>query len=202
MTTAQRLSFLPRTRFLGMVLALAAGVATSAQAQTQAPDVRDMRDAPNARADGPQPRHHAHGARAVGPWMMLMGPGLDRALDLVKATPQQRADIRRIAGAARDDLRAARQAVQPSRAAGGAPAWVAAWSADQIDVGALEAERQRQTARRDAMSQRVLKAAVDIGAVLQPEQRRQLAEHWQRMRGAHRRAEVSGFDEHAAAAVD
>jgi hypothetical protein len=52
-----------------------------------------------------------------GPLMMLLGRGQDRALELVKATPQQRADIRRIAGAARDDLRAAMRARSASKAA-------------------------------------------------------------------------------------
>ena len=137
-----------------------------------------------------------------GPAMLLLGPGLDRALDVANATPAQRADIRRIAGAARDELRAARE---QSRRAGSRPdeAWLAAWSAERVDAGAMEAERQRRSAQRDAAAKRVLQAAVEIGQVLQADQRRALAEHWRRMRPEQRRAE-SGWDleEHAAAAVD
>jgi Spy/CpxP family protein refolding chaperone len=134
---------------------------------------------------------------ATGPMMMLMGPGQDRAFELVKATPQQRADIRRIAGAARDDLRAARQDGRPRR-----EAMLAAWTADRVDAAALEAERARMAARRDAAGKRMVQATVDIGAVLQADQRRLLADHWSR-RGGHRRAEWMELDdEHAQAVAD
>lgn len=133
----------------------------------------------------------------AGPMMMLMGRGQDRAFELVKATAQQRADIRRIAGAARDDLRAARQEGRPRR-----EAMLAAWTADRVDAAALEAERARMAARRDAAGKRMVQAMVDIGAVLQPEQRRMLADHWSR-RGGHRRAELMDLDdEHAQAVAD
>jgi Spy/CpxP family protein refolding chaperone len=133
---------------------------------------------------------------AAGPAMMLLGRGQDRALELVKATPAQRADIRRIAGAARDDLRKARQDSRPRR-----EALAAAWTADRIDAAALEAERARMAAQRDAASKRMVQAMVDVGAVLQPEQRRLLAEHWAR-RGGQRRAEFMDLDEHAQALAD
>ena len=142
------------------------------------------------------PGMHRRGMGAAGPVMMLLGPGQDRALELVKATPQQRADIRRIAGAARDDLRKTRQDGRPRR-----EAWAAAWTADRIDAAALEAERARMAAQRDAAGKRMVQAMVDIGAVLQPEQRRLLAEHWAR-RGGHRRAEFMDLDEHAQAVAD
>ena len=132
-----------------------------------------------------------------GPMMMLMGRGQDRAFDLVKATPQQRADIRRIAGAARDDMRAARQDARPRR-----EAMLAAWTADRVDGAALEAERARAAARRDAAGKRMVQAMVEIGAVLQADQRRMLADHWVR-RGPHRRADLMEFDdEHAQAVAD
>ena len=132
--------------------------------------------------------------------MMLLGPGLDRALDIAKATPEQRADIRRIAGAARDDLRAARRA-DPAR---NRDAWLAAWSAEQVDAAALDKQRQEQAARRDATARRMVQAAVDIGKVLKPEQRRALAEHWRQHRppGHHRRAELMDEGDHALPAAD
>lgn len=143
---------------------------------------------------GPGMHHRRMGAG--NPMMMLLGPGQDRALELVKATPQQRADIRRLAGAARDDLRKARQDGRPRQ-----EAWVAAWTADRVDAAALEADRARMAAQRDAAGKRMVQAMVDIGAVLQPEQRRLLAEHWTR-RGGHRRAELMNLDEHAQAVAD
>lgn len=139
---------------------------------------------------------HGGGMGGAGPAMMLLGRGQDRALELVKATPQQRADIRRIAGAARDDLRKARHDSRPRR-----EALAAAWTADRIDAAALEAERARMAAQRDATSKRMVQAMVDMGAVLQPEQRRLLAEHWAR-RGGQRRAEFMELDEHAQALAD
>lgn len=146
---------------------------------------------------GGEHRHGAMMGMGGGPLMMLLGRGQDRALELVKATPQQRADIRRIAGAARDDLRAARQDGRPRR-----EAMLAAWTAERVDAAALEAERARMAARRDAAGKRMVQAMVDIGAVLQPDQRRLLADHWSR-RGPHRRAELMDFDdEHAQAVVD
>ncbi|MFM8695381.1 MAG: Spy/CpxP family protein refolding chaperone [Betaproteobacteria bacterium] len=140
----------------------------------------------------------AHGgAMGMGPRLLLLGRGQDRALDLVKATPQQRADIRRIAGAARDDLRAARHDGRPR-----SEALLAAWTADRVDASALEAERARMAARRDAAGKRMVQAMVDMGAVLQADQRRLLAEQWSR-RGGHRRAEWMELDdEHAQAVAD
>lgn len=153
--------------------------------------------APGLRAGSGEHRGPQHrGPRAGGPMMMLLGPGLDRALDLVQATPQQRSEIRRIAGAARDDLRAARREGQPRR-----EAWMAAWTADRVDVGAMEAERARVALKRDAAGKRMVQAMADIGAVLRPEQRRMLAEQWNR-RGGQRRAELMDGDEFAQAAAD
>jgi len=137
------------------------------------------------------------GAMGMGPMMLLLGRGQDRALDLIKATPQQRADIRRIAGAARDDLRAARRDGRPR-----SEALLAAWTADRVDALALEAERARIAARHDAAGKRMVQAMLDLGAVLQADQRRLLAEQWSR-RGGHRRAEWMELgDDHAQAVAD
>lgn len=149
-----------------------------------------------------RPHGHMPGGRGAGPGMMLLGPGLDRALDVASATPEQRAEIRRIAGAARDDLRAARrQDPRPAR-----EAWMAAWSAEQLDASAMDRQRQQEVARREAQSRRMMQAVVDIGKVLKPEQRRALAEHWRVQRGAHHgahhRAEFPLIGHHAELAAD
>lgn len=151
------------------------------------------------------PGMHHHGRGVGGPLMMLMGPGLDRALEMVKATPEQRAEIRRIAGAARDDLRAARRP-DAGRAQQQHQAFLSAWTAEQVDGAALEQQRAQRAAQREVAGKRMVQAAVDIGRVLKPEQRRVLAEHWRaHAGGAHRRAEAQmdllGFW-HADAAAD
>lgn len=150
------------------------------------------------------PRGHrgAMVGREAGPAMMLLGPGLDRALDVANATPAQRADIRRIAGTARDDLLAARR--QGSRPA--SDAWMAAWVADQLDTAEMDRQRQQEVARGEARSRRLMQAVVDIGQVLRPEQRRALAEHWRAQRGAyrgaHHRAEHPLIGHHAERPAD
>lgn len=204
------------TRMIPLLLATALSGAAFAQATAPVAPPPGMGQGPGAypgpRAGGPgvHPGGHGHGhghgmahgrqgrgGMGAGPGMMLLGPGLDRALELVKATPAQRADIRRIAGAARDDLRAMRQDARPRR-----EAWTAAWTAERVDTAAMEAERVRAAAQRDAAGKRMIQAMAEIGAVLQPAQRRALAEHWAQHRGPHRRAELMDLEEHAAAVVD
>ena len=144
-----------------------------AQAPAQAPAAPPP---PAVKPHGPHGHGQGHApgqGHRGGPLMALLGPELDRALDAAKATPQQRADIRNIAGAARDDLRAARQAQAPNPSA-----WMNAWTAEQLDLPALEQERQRRLAAHEQRSKRVLQAVADIGAVLSPAQRRAVAEHW------------------------
>lgn len=149
---------------------------------------------PGHERPGHERRMHGGGAG-----MMLLGPGLDRALEVAKASPEQRAEIRKIAGAARDDLRAARRNTDPMQARA---AFMAAWSADQVDAAALERQRQQRSAQQEAVSRRMTQAMVDIGKILRPEQRRALAEHWRAQRPAHRRAELDFDGEHAQSAAD
>lgn len=146
------------------------------------------------------------GGHPTGPHGGLMarwfGPGLDRMLDAVQATPEQRAQIRRIAGAARDELRAQRAA---AASRGDRSAMMAAWSAETIDVAALERQRAQAAERRDLVGRRMLQAMVEIGTVLRPEQRKMLADQARQLRPGRPRADRGGdglFDVYAATATD
>jgi periplasmic protein CpxP/Spy len=99
------------------------------------------------------------------------GPGLDRLLDEVQATAAQRAQIRQIAGAARDDLRQLRETAPDLR-----KDTLNVLTQPSIDVGAAEQARQKMLAQHDAVSKRTLTAMLDVAKVLTPEQRAQLGE--------------------------
>lgn len=107
-----------------------------------------------------------------GPGMpMFGGPGMDRMLEQVGATADQRSQIESIMKTARDDLRTQRDAgrvlhdqmrdlfVQPT-----------------VDADAVEALRQKMLAQHDAASQRMTQAMLDVSRVLTAEQRQQLAD--------------------------
>ena len=106
-----------------------------------------------------------------GPGFLLGGPGLDRLLDEVQATAAQRAQIRQIAGAARDDLRQLRDTALDLR-----KDTLNVLTQPSIDAGAAEQARQKMLAQHDATSKRTLTAMLDVAKVLTPEQRAQLGE--------------------------
>lgn len=112
-----------------------------------------------------------HPGPAGGPGILFGGPGLDRLLDEVQATAAQRAQIRQIAGAARDDLRQLRETAPDLR-----KDTLNVLTQPSIDVGAAEQARQKMLAQHDAVSKRTLTAMLDVAKVLTPEQRAQLGE--------------------------
>ena len=124
------------------------------------------------------PWHHGGGMYGGG---MMMGRGLDRMLDSVDATAEQRAQIKQISEAARADLQAQRESgaalreqardlfVQPT-----------------VDPAAAEALRQHMLARVDQASQRTMQAMLDVSRVLTPEQRQTLAERMKERAEQHR----------------
>lgn len=124
-------------------------------------------------ADGaaPGPRHAVHHPGGHGGHGMAPGlPG--RALDAIGASSEQKAKIREIFEAARQDLRpdpGARRAEQAQLAE--------ILAAPQIDAAAAEALRQKREARHEAASKRMLQAMIDAHQVLTPEQRQKLAAH-------------------------
>jgi Spy/CpxP family protein refolding chaperone len=94
-----------------------------------------------------------------------------RMLDLVKATPEQRAQSQKIMDGARTDLQAQREAGKGLRGE-----FMAAMAQPNIDAGAVEQIRQKMLAQHDQASKRRMQAMVDAARVLTPEQRKQLAE--------------------------
>lgn len=139
-----------------LLLALAGASASAVQAQP-------------AMHPGEGARHAAH--HRMGPGMADGPMMLQRALDAVGASAEQKTKVRDIFKAAGDDLRQQRDEGQALR-----QQMMALMAAPQIDAAAAESLRQQQQARHDAASKRWLQAMLDAHAVLTPEQRQKLAE--------------------------
>jgi Spy/CpxP family protein refolding chaperone len=120
--------------------------------------------------------HDWRGGPRGGPEMMLGTPehpsrALDHMLAAVKATDAQKAQIRQIAAAAAKDLQPQREQGRKLHEQG-----AKLLTAPTIDAAAVESVRAQGQALRDQASRRVTQALVDIGNVLTPEQRVQLAD--------------------------
>lgn len=116
--------------------------------------------------------HHA--AMAGGDGGLRMG---ERMLDRIKATPEQRSQIRAIQEAARKDLQAQREAGRALR-----EQRLQLFTQPNVDANAAEALRQKQLAQFDQASKRRMQAMLDASRVLTPEQRAQLASDFQKRR--------------------
>lgn len=171
----------PRRRPLAMLVATAAFALAATVAQTAF-----------AQAYGGPGGHMGAGPMAAGhhdggDWGMGMGAPrrLERMLDAVNATPEQRTQIRQIAQAARADLQAQHEAGRALREQG-----AALFAQPTVDARAAEALRQQMLARHDQASKRMLQMMLDVSAVLTPEQRKALAERMAQRRSMmeHRRA--------------
>jgi len=109
---------------------------------------------------GPEGRHGGMG-----------GLVSERALQLAKATPEQRQQIRQIMQAARTDIRALHESARADR-----EQMRQQFIQPKIDAAAVEALRQKMSSMHDKVSLRRTKAMVDAANVLTPEQRQQLGE--------------------------
>lgn len=108
--------------------------------------------------------HHGGGA------MMGEGRHLDRLLGDAKLTDAQRTQIRDIQTQARADLKALHEQDRTPMHHG-----MSLLTEAKPDAAAAEKARQQMLARHDKVSQRMLKAQLDIANVLTPAQRAQLA---------------------------
>lgn len=135
-----------------LLLALAAGTAQNALAQPMGPGM---------------------GPGMGSPGMMAMGGGrqLDRMLDLVKATAEQRAQIKTIADAARVDLKTTHASGKTLH-----EQMQTLFAQPTVDAPAAEALRKQQSVLHDQASKRVLQMMVDISRVLTVDQRKTLAD--------------------------
>jgi periplasmic protein CpxP/Spy len=120
--------------------------------------------------------HGAHGGPGMG-MMMFGGRGLERMLDGVNATAEQRTQIKAIAERAATDLKAQREAGKGTR-----EQFMSLFTQPTVDANAAEALRAQTLQQHDQASRRVLSAMIEISRVLTPEQRKQLAERMQQRR--------------------
>lgn len=107
----------------------------------------------------------------AGPGGMFEGM-LQRMLDRVKATPEQRTQIQQILQANAGDMRAQHEAGRALRDQA-----MALFAQPTVDEAALEALRQKQLAMHEAASKRMTAAMVQVGRVLTQEQRKQMADY-------------------------
>lgn len=126
------------------------------------------------RAEPPPPGMMRGMAGPGGGMLPLMGPMLDRMMDDVKATPEQREKLRQIALSAQADLKAPAEAGRADHAK-----LAQLFTQPAIDPAAVEALRQQMLARHDQVSKRMNVAMLDAAKVLTLEQRQTLAERMQ-----------------------
>lgn len=155
---------------------LAAGAAAFAQPSAGMPG-------PGQGAHGPghAMRHHRGGP---GEGMGLAAMWSERALERVKATPEQREQIHKIVQAARADLRAQHEASRTLRAEAARVLTQAT-----VDPAAAERVRQQMLAQHDRSSQTMMQAMLQASQVLSAEQRARLAEDLNRRRDMMQRHE-------------
>ncbi len=152
---------LPARRMLaGLSLALAGALAAGAWA------------APGGPGGPGGPGMMGPGAMAgPGPGGMFEGM-LQRLLDRVNATPEQRAQIQQILQAPGGEMRTQHEAGRALR-----EQVMALFAQPTVDAAALEALRQKQLAAHDAASKRMTAAMLEVSRVLTPEQRKQMSDY-------------------------
>lgn len=114
----------------------------------------------------------AQAPRGPGGFGMAMAPhAVDRMLDAVNASADQRAQIKQIIESARSDLKSQRDSGGDLRDQARE-----LFAQPTVDARAAEALRQQMLAQHDAASKRVLQAMIDVSRVLTPEQRKSIAD--------------------------
>jgi protein CpxP len=154
-----------------LVLAVAGGVAQTAGAAPPEGLPPGMGPGPHGMHPGMRPGMQ----RAMHPGPEMAGGGarfLGRMLDLAKATPEQRSQIHQIMQAARQELRAQREASRQLR-----DQQHALLTQPNVDAAAVEALRQQMQGQHDQASKRMTQALVEASRVLTPEQRKLIGEH-------------------------
>ena len=96
---------------------------------------------------------------------------MERMLDEVNATPEQRAQIKQITDAVRADMAAQRDAGRKLHEQNRA-----LFAQPNVDARAVETLRQQMLAQHDQASKRMMQMKLDISRVLSPEQRALISE--------------------------
>ena len=119
-------------------------------------------------------RHGGHDVAMTGPFGGRM---MERMLDNVDATAEQRSRIHEIAKAAATDLRAQHESRRALRDQA-----MTLFTQPTVDARAAEALRQQMMQQHDQASRRWMQAMLDASAVLTPEQRAKLADRTKQRR--------------------
>ena len=112
-----------------------------------------------------------HGGGGPGMGMMMGGRGLERMLDGVNASAEQRTQIKAIAERTRSDMQAQREAGRATR-----QRLMTLFAQPVVDANAAEALRAQMLQQHDQSSRRMMQAMLEVSRVLTPEQRKQLAD--------------------------
>ena len=153
---------------LTLALALAGGAVQVAHAAPGGP--------------GMHAEHAGPGGMGIGMGMgMAMGMGnprhIDRMLDSINASPDQRTQIQAIVKATQADMQAQREKGRALHQQG-----QAIFTQANVDARAAEALRQQMLAQHDQASKRTMQMMLDISRVLTPEQRAKVAERMNQRR--------------------
>jgi periplasmic protein CpxP/Spy len=103
--------------------------------------------------------------------MMMGGRGLERMLDGVNASAEQRTQIKAIAERTRSDMQAQREAGRATR-----QQLMTLFAQPVVDANAAETLRAQMLQQHDQSSRRLMQAMLEVSRVLTPEQRKQLAD--------------------------
>ena len=135
--------------------------------------------------------HGMHGEHGGGHGMVGSGRHMDRMLDNVNATAEQRTQVQAIVKAAQTDMKAQREAGRSLHQQS-----QALFTQPTVDARAAETLRQQMLAQHDQASKRRLQMMLDISRVLTPEQRTKMAERMSQRRSMmeRHRSERDGLD--------
>lgn len=117
------------------------------------------------------PGGHGGGHGGAGMGMMMGGRGLERMLDSVNASADQRTQIKAIAERTMSDMKAQREAGKVTR-----QQLMALFAQPVVDANAAEALRAQMLQQHDQSSRRMMQAMLEVSRVLTPEQRKQMAD--------------------------
>jgi periplasmic protein CpxP/Spy len=115
-----------------------------------------------------------HGGHHGGPGMMgvpMQGRMVERMLDSVNATAEQRSQIKQITERAAADRKAQFESGRALREQGRQ-----LFTQPVVDANAAEALRQQMLQQHDQASRRMMQTMLEVSRVLTPEQRKQLAD--------------------------
>ena len=117
------------------------------------------------------PGGHRGGHGGPGMGMMMGGRGLERMLDSVNASAEQRTQIKAISERTMTDMKAQREAGKGAR-----EQLMKLFAQPVVDANAAEALRAQMLQQHDQSSRRMMQAMLEVSRVLTPEQRKQLAD--------------------------